>query len=105
MNADDAIGQVKQPQPDQAEDFHKQDLTDRYVWIRPGVLDPGYHDPVWRVFHAGGGFGCKSFTTGTAVFGHFVADGEQCRMERPQFGRFATDDEVEAARRHRAATR
>jgi hypothetical protein len=78
-----------------------EDLTDRYVVLKVGVLKPEFDTPEGRVFHARGGFGCRSFTNGTAVFGEFVGDGEECRMSGYDFARFATDDEIAAARHAR----
>ena len=75
-----------------------EDLTGRAVVIDAAELKPEYADPVLRVFAVSGGFGAKSFTRGNAVYGAFVYDGEQCRMEGWMVERFATDEEIEAAK-------
>jgi hypothetical protein len=74
------------------------DITDQYVMIRKGVLSPEYDHPEWRVFHAEGGFGCKPYLMGSAVFGQIVRDGEECRIERPWIERLATPEEITAAK-------
>lgn len=61
-------------------------------------MRPEYRDITWRVFHAKGGFGCKPYLSGTGVFGQHLRDGDECRYERFQIERFATDEEVEATR-------
>lgn len=64
------------------------------------VLDPGYlsaeykENPKWRLFRAEGGFGCSPTTIGKAVFGTFMADGEQTRMEGFMFSRFAVEEDM-----------
>lgn len=75
-----------------------EDITDRFVHVKDGVLKPEHDRPGMRVFYAQGGFGCRSYTNGSAVFGEFIADGEECRMEGWQFDRFATDEEIAEAR-------
>lgn len=50
-----------------------------------------------RVFMPSGGFGCSAFTSGSAVFGTFTGDGEECRVERYSVERFATPEEVAEA--------
>lgn len=73
------------------------DITGRYVVIYKSSMIPEYQDLSWRVFHATGGFGCLPDTMGSAVFGRFVRDGEEARIEGLQVERFATDDEVAMA--------
>lgn len=77
-----------------------KDITGRFVLVRSS----GFKDPAQgsntdeRVFLAKGGFGCKPHTMGTAVFGEFVADGEQCRVEGYDLDvRLASRDEVDSA--------
>jgi hypothetical protein len=44
-----------------------------------------YQEPQFQLFRANGGFGCSPETMGTAVFGHFIYDGEECRYSRNDF--------------------
>ena len=74
-----------------------EDLTKKYV-----VLSRKYYkgdNPIERVFLCEGGFGCKSETMGYAVSGTFVFDGERIRAEGFEIERFATDDEVQEAKK------
>lgn len=75
-----------------------EDITGRHVVLREDSLKSEYADITWRVFHAQGGFGCSPDTAGNAMFGTFVRDGEEVRMQGYHVERFATDAEVEAAR-------
>jgi len=50
-----------------------------------------------RAFKCEGGFGCSPHTIGTAVVGHFLMDGEKCRVERFQVERLAEVHEIDAA--------
>jgi len=54
------------------------DLTDKTV-----ILSLKYYKGTEeeRKFICKGGFGCKSFTMGSAVIGKFVNNGEECRIE------------------------
>lgn len=44
-----------------------------------------YQTPQNQLFIAQGGFGCHSYTSGSAVVGKFLLDGEKTRMERYEF--------------------
>jgi len=73
-----------------------EDLTGKHV-----VLKRKYYkgdDPIERVFLCEGGFGCKSFTMGTAVIGVFIFDGCKSRVEGYEIERLATDGEVDIAK-------
>lgn len=37
-----------------------------------------------RMFLCEKGFGCSPFTSGSAVYGKFISDGEKCRVEGHQ---------------------
>lgn len=69
-----------------------------HVILKESAMAADYKDLTWRVFQANGGFGMHDYTIGSAVFGTFVRDGEEARMEGYDIERIATDDEVEAAR-------
>ena len=65
-----------------------QDYTNQIVVISEHSVTnfhPDYQSCDNQLFHATGGFGCSPNTMGSAVFGRFLNDGEQCRMERGQF--------------------
>ncbi len=75
----------------------KEDLTGRVVIIDAEHMKPEFSTPELRAFRVSGGFGASSFTTGNAIFGEFLSDGERCRMEGWMVDRFATDEEIAAA--------
>ena len=56
------------------------------------------------MFVVSGGFGAKPYTSGGGCFGAFLFDGEQCRMEGYMVERFATEDEIAAAKAIREET-
>ena len=51
------------------------------VIIKKDHFKPEFHNREQRRFRVLGGFGMNSFTSGTALFGEFLHDGEKCRME------------------------
>lgn len=53
--------------------------------IKADILVGQYHSPSYQLFRLKSGFGIRPDTSGNACFGHFCADGEQCRMERYDF--------------------
>lgn len=77
------------------------DLEGKHVVIKKEILKPEYHDVEKRVFLVKGGFGAKSYTIGTALFGEFVFDGEECRMDGYDVERLASEEEIETSRRLR----
>lgn len=52
-------------------------LTGCVVLIRADVLKPEYADPETRKFRVQGGFGAVDFTSGTQMYGTWVATGEE----------------------------
>lgn len=44
-----------------------------------------YQRPEFQLFKAEAGFGCDPEKMGTAVFGKFLVDGEECRYRRNDF--------------------
>jgi hypothetical protein len=70
------------------------DLTDKVVIFRQNYLKvPANEHP----FLVTAGFGASPDTTGTALGGEFLSDGEVCRMEGYMVERLATETEVAAA--------
>ena len=65
------------------------DLTNKYVVVDKNV----FKDEV-GIFFCEGGFGCFSFTIGTAVFGKWLSDNTIDRISGYVIVRLATDDEV-----------
>jgi hypothetical protein len=55
------------------------DLTGKTVLIRKEVLNEEFREGDRR-FKVSGGFGAKPYTSGTALFGTWLVDGEECRM-------------------------
>ncbi len=51
-------------------------------------------DPKTRAFLCTGGFGCDNFTHGRAIFGKFLMDGEEARVDGYSLKRLATDKEA-----------
>lgn len=75
----------------------KQDLEGKTIILDRQYLRPEYHAIEYRVFKVLAGFGMKPHTIGTALWGEFLSDGEQSRMEGYQVERIATDDEIALA--------
>ena len=72
------------------------ELTGKHV-----VLKKRYYrgvDPVERVFLCEGGFGCSSFTMGISISGIFIMDRERTLTSGFEVERFASPEEVNAAR-------
>ena len=74
-----------------------ENLTNRVVIIDAAQMKPEYNTPARRAFRVSGGFGASSFTSGNAIMGEFLMDGQRCHMEGWQVERFATDEEITAA--------
>jgi hypothetical protein len=62
------------------------DLQGKTVILR---ADRYKGDDKERTFVCEGGFGCRSFTMGQAIIGHFVSDGEECRIDGSDVDRLA----------------
>lgn len=74
-----------------------QDITGKYIILRKSAMAPAYQDMTWRVFYALGGFGCLPDTMGNGVFGWYVRDKEEARVEGYDVERFATEEEIKMA--------
>lgn len=70
-----------------------EDLTGRMVVIRASALKPEYKDQDRR-FLCNGGYGCKPYLAGRAVFGIFQIDGEEARVDRGDIEGFAKDEKA-----------
>lgn len=70
------------------------DLTDKVVVLRKECFSPQYQDLKYRLFRVRAGFGAKSFTSGSALFGEHLLDGEKTRWEGYEVERLATDEEI-----------
>ena len=57
------------------------DLVGKTVVLREAYFAPAYRN-VDRRFVCNGGFGCSPTKMGRAVFGTFLADGEEARIDR-----------------------
>jgi hypothetical protein len=73
------------------------DLKDKYVVLSKEYMKPEYHEVKSRVFLCQAGNGCRSFTIGQGIFGKFVFDGEECRVEGFEVERLATEEEIKEA--------
>lgn len=58
-----------------------RDLTGCVVLIAAQYLKPEYQEEEARRFRVWGGFGAQPHTAGNALFGTFVANGLEARME------------------------
>lgn len=67
----------------------KMDLTGKYV-----VVDKEIYKDEILIFLCEGGFGCSSFTHGRAVFGKWLSDNTNDRIDGYSIKRFATEEEV-----------
>jgi len=68
----------------------------RFGLIKAGLLQEVFPEEM-RVFWMGSGFGLVSFTSGTAVIGFHLADGDNTRYSIHDFERVATEQEVQDA--------
>lgn len=73
------------------------DLTGRVLVIAHTHLKRRYQLPRFQLFKAHGGFGCKEGSLGSAVFGQYIADGEESRQRRNDFIGFADDELIKQA--------
>ena len=76
-----------------------QELSGKVVVLKKDGLKPEYHDIKQRLFKVSGGFGASSFTNGSVLFGTFLSDGEECRMNGYDVERLATDEEIKSSGR------
>ena len=70
------------------------DITGKVVVIAHTRLNKRYQSPRFQLFKATGGFGCKEGGLGSAVFGQYLADGEDDRRERQELIGIASDELV-----------
>ena len=68
------------------------DITGQVVVISHTRLNKRYQSPRFQLFKATGGFGCKENSLGSAVFGHYLADGDDDRRERRELIGIASDE-------------
>ena len=66
-------------------DSEMSDYTGKILILRDDVLAEEYKSPDYQLFRAGSGFGCDPSSSGRAVFGKFLADGEETRFNRGDF--------------------
>lgn len=65
---------------------------DRLLVMKPSSLKDEYKSPEYQLFFAVSGFGCDPNLRGTAVFGHFLKDGEYAQFRRSDFLGVIRDD-------------
>jgi hypothetical protein len=68
-----------------------EDLTGKVVFFKQSTLSVTAEE---HPFLAEGGFGCHPHTSGTALVGTFLSDGEEVRMDGYMVERIASDEEV-----------
>lgn len=71
-----------------------EELTGKVVVLRESRFKEEYKALQFRVFEVSGGFGADSYTAGTALFGTFLVDGEQARMNGYDVERLATEEDL-----------
>ena len=62
-----------------------QNYKGKLLIIKPQVLEPPFRQKEAQYFFAQNGFGCDPDSLGTAVFGHFLANGQNARLSRSDF--------------------
>ena len=62
-----------------------QNYQGKLLIVKPQVLEPPFRQKETQYFFAQNGFGCDPNSLGTAVFGHFLANGQKTRLERSDF--------------------
>jgi len=72
-------------QDDVIEGSRKMDYENQVLVLKPEVLAEAYRTPENQLFVGCNGFGLHPYTTGRAVTGYFLSDGEQTRYERELF--------------------
>lgn len=70
------------------------DLEGKVVVLKADALKPAYQELKFRLFRVEGGFGSKPYTMGRALFGIFLADGEETRMDSYDVERLASSEEI-----------
>ena len=73
------------------------DITGKVVVVRKDWFDTEYQN-IDRRFKADFGFGTKPYLIGGAVFGTFLADGEEARLERRDFAGLAKNPDLPPVR-------
>ncbi len=71
-----------------------KELAGHVVIIEAEYLKPELDRPELRAFRVRDGFGANSYTSGNALMGTFLYDGDECRLEGYMVERFATEDEI-----------
>jgi hypothetical protein len=70
------------------------DLTGKTVVVRAEAFRAEYNHLSERLFAVDGGFGAAPYTSGTAVFGTYLKDGQRARIDGNDVERLATDDDL-----------
>lgn len=81
-----------------------EELEGRVVIIGAMHLKTSLDRPELRAFRVLDGFGANSFTSGSALIGEFLYDGDKCRLEGWMVERLATEDEIADAEAIRAGS-
>jgi hypothetical protein len=71
-----------------------ENLTGRVVVLSAKRMKPEYQDLKYRLFKVSGGFGAQGYTMGRALFGTFLVDGEEARMDGYDVERLAAQEEI-----------
>lgn len=72
----------------------KAQLQGKVVVLKASVHKAAYAALPYRLFRVEGGFGTSPDTSGRAVFGVYLCDGEKARIDGYDIERFATEEEV-----------
>lgn len=76
----------------------KEDLRGKVVILKADIMKPEFKDLKHRLFLVREGFGAVAFTTGTAIIGEHLADGETARYNGFDVERLATEEEIKVIR-------
>jgi hypothetical protein len=72
------------------------DMTGTVCVLRPTALGKRWQLAKFQLVFISGGFGCKVASLGSKVFGHHLADDEDCQFTRQDFIGQATAELIEA---------
>ncbi|MCL2838099.1 MAG: DUF3849 domain-containing protein [Oscillospiraceae bacterium] len=92
-HAYDEIGLFK-PEHCDRDNPDNSNYEGKLLVIRPSALNEQYWSPRYQLFVAKSGFGCDPNASGRAVFGEYLIDGEQTRMNRGDFYGVINDEHI-----------
>jgi hypothetical protein len=61
--------------------LHRLITKDEIVVLKKNLFKPEFQELKYRLFLVRGGFGMRPESMGSAIYGTFISDGEECRYE------------------------